>query len=65
MSFFTGLAARLASLGEKPPEIRFTDIAEMPPDELLPYLDRRVVDEASLTPTQREWRGDPARFPAR
>lgn len=56
MGVFARLAARLAAIGEKPPEVRFADIADMPPDELLPYLDRRVVDEATLTPVQREWR---------
>ncbi len=56
MGFFARLAARLSAIGEKPPEVSFADIAETPPDELLPYLDRRVVDEAALTPVQREWR---------
>ncbi len=56
MSFFSKLRARLSMLGQKPPAVAFADFSETPPDELLPYLDRSVVDEASLTPTQREWR---------
>jgi hypothetical protein len=56
MSFIRRLAARLTSFGEKPPAIAFADLADTPPDELLPYLDRRHIDETSLTPTQREWR---------
>ena len=56
MSLVRRFAARLSALGEKPPAIAFADLADTPPDELLPYLDRRKIDEAKLTPVQREWR---------
>ena len=52
------IAARLSLLGQTPPEIGFGAFAEMPPDEALPYLDRRKVDASKLTPAQREWRRD-------
>jgi hypothetical protein len=38
--------------------IDFGDFTETPPDEALPWLDRAGVDEAALTPHQREWRRD-------
>src|ERR1700757_4140994 len=56
MEFIRKVAARFSVLREKPPAIAFADISEMPPDEALPYLDRAVIDETSLTPVQREWR---------
>lgn len=34
----------------------FDDLAESPPDSAVPWLDRSDVDEATLTPLQREWR---------
>lgn len=39
-------------------KIRFADLAEYPPDELIPYLDRRDIDELALTPAQAAWRRD-------
>ena len=40
------------------PAIRFADFSEYPPDELIPDLDRRDIDESPLTPAQKEWRRD-------
>jgi hypothetical protein len=44
--------------GPTPPAIRFTDLAEHLPDAQIPYLDRRDIDEAGLTPEQLAWRRD-------
>jgi hypothetical protein len=41
-----------------PPAIRYADFSENPPEELLPQLDRVVIDESTLTPAQLEWRRD-------
>lgn len=41
-----------------PPAIRFADLAEYPDETLIPSLDRRELDEASLTPAQAAWRRD-------
>jgi hypothetical protein len=38
--------------------VSFSDFSEFPADELLPWLDRRDVDEAALTPHQAAWRRD-------
>ncbi len=54
-----GLLSALSRMFVPPPlAISFADLAEYPPDELVPFLDRRDVDETLLTPAQRSWRRD-------
>ncbi len=36
--------------------IRFKDFSEYPSDEVIPYLDRKDIDETKLTPAQAAWR---------
>lgn len=57
MGFIKSLAERLAT-GQKPPAIRYADFSAPVPEDLLPPLDQRHIDEAALTPEQRSWRRD-------
>ncbi|WP_297491348.1 phytanoyl-CoA dioxygenase family protein [Acidocella sp.] len=56
MSFVQKLVARLSLARPRRPDVLFADISEIPPDEALPALDRESLDNAGLTPDQREWR---------
>jgi hypothetical protein len=40
------------------PVIKFADLAEYLPDDVIPWLDRAQVDETGLTPEQLSWRRD-------
>jgi hypothetical protein len=40
------------------PSITFAMLSEVPEPPLLPWLDQPAIDDASLTPEQREWRAD-------
>ncbi len=57
MNFIKTLTDRLTT-GQKPPAIRYADFSAPPPDEMLPRLDRSVLDTSTLTPEQVEWRRD-------
>jgi hypothetical protein len=52
LSSLTGKFGR----GQKP--ISFADLAEFPPEDVLPRLDWRDIDETKLTPEQTAWRRD-------
>lgn len=41
---------------DTPRLISFADLCDTPADELLPFLDRQMVDEAALSPLQKSWR---------
>ena len=57
MGFIGSIAERLMT-GQKPPGVRYADFSAMPPEALLPPLDRTDLNEAGLTPAQRQWRRD-------
>ncbi|MBU6398442.1 MAG: phytanoyl-CoA dioxygenase family protein [Rhodospirillales bacterium] len=57
MGFIKSITERLAT-GQKPPAIRYADFSAPAPEDLLPHLDQSGIDEASLTPDQKQWRRD-------
>lgn len=56
MQSINRLLGRQVSLSQGPQKITFSDLSEYPPDDLIPYLDRRSLDESTLSPTQAQWR---------
>jgi hypothetical protein len=44
--------------GQSKKPVSFADLAEYPPEDIIPRLDRRTLDETGLTPEQAAWRRD-------
>ncbi len=49
---------RLLSPPPKDAGVKFSDLSEYPPEDLVPFLDRPGIDESTLTPAQAAWRRD-------